>query len=271
MKAWLKLSLIGAVLLGGIVAALWQWRQATTLRRSVAHMKQAMADPRSDARLRERVANGSDSDAARHVRDEIARTRQEIATLERRLQQPAAPFRVHAHFTENRDPEKGPVRLEQFRDQGRATPSAAFQTVVWAATTGADDAFPALFAVSLTSREKLRAILASMAPETRTRYEPPEKLIGLLFAREILDEEGFEIGETTEPDASGRVQLRVFRIRDGRQSKSEKKYPLVQGPDGWRFPITDKMVDEIPALLAQASMYVPPRALKNVLNSDPRW
>lgn len=260
MKALLKISLIGLALVSGVAGWAWQWQRASGRREALASMKRDLVEVRAEnARLTRIVTTSSETEATRHVREEIERTRQEIAAWEQRLKRQPEPMPRQTPFTENRDPEKGPVRLEHFGARGNATPSAAFQTAVWAMTTGADDALPALFALSPAGRDKLRTFFAGMAPEVRRRYEPPEKLIGLLFARDILEEEGLEIGSATEPDSSGRVFLPVFRVRSGRKNPQEKKYPLIRGPAGWQIPISDQMVDGIPAALAQASMYVPPR------------
>lgn len=261
MKTLLKFSMLGAGFVAGVAVFAWQRDRAATHRRSITETKHAIAQLTVDnERLRAVVATNDAAQAAQHVRAEIEGAQHEIATWERRLQQkPSAPVDRNRHFTANRDPEKGPVRLEHFRNQGQATPSAAFQTAVWAATTGADDALPSLFAISATGREKLRAVLSPMSPEMQSRYQPPEKLIGLLFARDLLDEEGFEIGATTAPDASGQVRLSVFRVKEGRKNKLEKKYPFVPSQSGWQFPISDAMIDGIPAMLAQLSMHVPPK------------
>lgn len=261
MKPVLKLSLFAAAFLASSALLAWQRDRAAIFRRSLADVKQATAQlTRENARLQQIVATHDATETAQHVREEIARTRQQIASWEQRVQQPPAPTRRALHFTDNRDPEKGPVRLEHFRHQGQATPSAAFQTAVWAAATGGDEAWADLLAISAAGREKLQTLLSSMSPELRARYTPPEKLLGLLFARDLLDEEGFEIGATTAPNASGLVHLRVLRAKEGRRNKLEKKYPFVPGQSGWQIPISDAMIERLPDTLAQASMYVPPQA-----------
>lgn len=263
MKAWITLSLAGATLVGGLGGWLWQRQEAAVLWTAVASLRQVSRDVRAEnARLRSAVATGSETDAARQVQEEIARMRREIAQMEATLRPSVAPQPREARydpFKANRDPEKGPVRLEHFQDKGRATPGAAFQTAVWAITKGVDDALPPLFAVSPAGREKLRAMLAEMTPAMQARFDPPEKVFGLLFACEVFLDDGFEIGGASEPDSAGQVKLLVRRARNGRKNMQDKKYPLQLGPGGWQLPITDEMVDALPGMLAELSMYVPPR------------
>lgn len=263
MRAWGKLSLAGVALLSGLGGWLWQWQETAALRKAVVSLRQVIRDVRADnVRLRSAVATGSETDAARQVQEEVARMRREIAQMDATLSQPVAPRPREAPydpFKANRDPEKGPVRLEHFQDKGRATPSAAFQTAVWAMTKGVDDALAPLFAVSPAGREKLRTMLAGMTPAMQARFDPPEKIFGLLFATEIFQDDGFKIGLVSKPDSAGQVRLTVLRARNGSKNMQDKLYPFQLGPGGWQLPISDEMVDALPGMLAQLSMYVPPR------------
>lgn len=262
MKAFLKASLAGAVFLGGVAGFVWQRQTAGKLQRIIAFGRQENHAlrrlPEENQRLREMIARGNPTEASRLVLAEIPKVREEVAALERRLRQPAPLSTPTAdEISTNRDPEKGVVRLEHFRDKGRSSPSAAFQTLVWAVTKGEDSALASLFAVSSSGREKLQAILGNLPPETRMRFDPPEKLLGTLVAFELLDAEGFQIvGENAQ--SSGQTILRVRQLKHGRIQPSEKKFPWQPGPDGWQLPIPDKMIDGIPDALAHASLYVPP-------------
>lgn len=246
----------------------WQRKETAQQRERLAAIRHAMIDiPAENMRLKAIVVTGNQTEAAQQVREEIARTRQDIAAFEQRIQQGTAaaksprssPMAFGDHYTENRDPEKGPVRLEHFSNLGQATPSAAFQTLIWAIISEENDALVPLFAISPAGRAKLREILAPMSPAIKEQYSPPEKLVGMLAARDFLDEEGFEIAGTSPPDNEGRAILRVLRVRNGRKNKLEKKYPLQLGPTGWQLPITDKMIDEIHGVLESANMYIAPR------------
>lgn len=262
MKTFLKASLAGAVLLGGMAGFVWQRQTAGKLQRMIALGRRENQElrrlPEENQRLREMIARGNQTEASRLILAEIPKAREEVAALELRLRQPVPPSTPTAdEISTNRDPEKGVVRLEHFRDKGRASPGAAFQTLVWAVTKGEDGALASLFAVSPSGREKLQAILGNLPPETRRRFDPPEKLLGMLVAYDVLDEEGFQIvGETTQN--SGQTILRVRQLKHGRIQPSEKKLPWQRGPDGWQLPISDTMIDGIPAALARASLYVPP-------------
>lgn len=268
MKTWLKMAVIIAALLAGLGGLVWQRQSTATLRESVAAKRRAILDiPKENARLKEIVNSGNQVEAAQQIREEITRIQQEIVVLERQIQQNSAgamrprssPKAPVEHYTENRDPEKGPVRLEHFRHKGQATPSAAFQTMVWAIINDETDALVPLFAISQTGRAKLREILVPMAPAIQAQFTPPEKLVGMLLAHDILEEEGFEIDIRSGPGDSGTTSLRVLRVRNGRRNKLDKNYPFQLGPTGWQLPITDQMIDGIPGIIESASMFVAPR------------
>jgi len=263
MKTKLKAVLMGLALVAAMGGWLWQRQNTVVLRKAIAGLQkdndEAVAE---NARLQRMAGDRRETPPTESVRAEIEKTRQEVASLEafqrRQASPPPLPPRSQ-HFTDNRDPEKGPVRVGDFRDAGQATPSAAFQTAIWALATENYAALPPLLEISPAGREKLRAMVARMDAAAQARYDPPEKIVGLLMARDLLDEEGYAIAGMSEPDASGQVKLSVLRVRNGRENKLEKKLPFRRGPTGWQLPITDKMIDTIPSFLESASMYVTPR------------
>lgn len=266
-KLVLALSLLG--LTAGVGCFIWQRREAEVLREEVtrlqrANREEANRQATAELTLKERVALDQTSEAvatAEQIQPEIAKARREVVEMEaawNRLTSPL-PITRHQHFTENRDPEKGPVRIQHFANAGRATPSAAFQTTVWALEKQNYETFASLFALTPQGREALHAMVARMDAAGQARYTPPEKIIGVLLARDLLEEEGYEIGPASEPNPDGQVILQVLRVRSGRENKLAKKLPFQRTPGGWQLPITDKMIEQIPSMLESASMYVPPK------------
>jgi hypothetical protein len=263
MSTSFKVLLASLALLGGMGGWIWQRQRASELRRAIAGLRQEIAAVSvENVRLKPLTAQSSEAEAAQRVREDIEKKRTELAGLEARWLQVTTPPlkpRPDEPFTANRDPEKGPVRVEHFRNQGQTTPGAAFQTLIWALATETGDALVPLLRISPAGRSKLEAMVARMTPELQSRYRPPEKVVGMLLALDLLEEDGFAITGPGEPDSLGQVALRVGRARVGRKTLSEKRLPFQRGPTGWQLPITDKMIDDIPANLEQASMYVPPR------------
>jgi hypothetical protein len=277
MKPTLKLALFAGALLAGLAGLVGQRQRHARLQEAVATQAATNRRLAAETVRRQEVAANRAADVAAaqsQVRAEIEQARKAVADLEATprpvtIAPAPASARREAPFTANRDPEKGPVRLEHFRNVGRATPAAAFQTLIWALSTDEGAAQAALFALSPTGRDKLQAIVARMTPDQQARFNPPEKVLGLLASLDFLDEEGYEIGPAGEPDVSGQVKLVVRRARSGRTNLLDKRLPFQRGADGWQLAIPDKMIDEIPASLAQASMYVPPKRNPPALNAEP--
>ena len=255
MKKGLIAVLVISVLLGGVCGFVWQRQRAADLRKAIATMRQTTALQAPEARTTETVSPAQDA-ARQQTREAIEKTRQEIATLETAWQRmTAAEKSSERPFTANQDPEKGPVRVAHFRKVGQATPASAFQTMIWALVNDDSGALTSLLQLSPAGREKLQAI----AKQTE---RTPEKLLGMLLALQFLKEDGFEIGNASDPDPSGQVTLTVRRARAGRTNLSDKKLPLRRGPGGWQLPITDAMIDAIPSEIEGASMYVAPKPVR---------
>lgn len=264
MKTGLKLGLAATVLIVGVGAWVWQKQRATELEKTISDLRQTGRDAAAGAARRNEVALQTQIEVATQIRQEIEKTRKDIVGLETALKPPLLPKASNdGPFTANRDPEKGPVRVEHFRNVGQATPAAAFQTVIWALAGDEGDALASLLGLSPAGREKLQAIVTRMPLEKQARFRPAEKVIGMLLALDFLKEDGFQIGAASEPDAAGQVKLSVLRARNGRSNLLEKKLPFQHGPAGWQLPITDAMIDSIPASIEQASMYVPPKRTGN--------
>lgn len=272
MKAKLFLSACILGTLAGIGCFIWQRQEASALREEMMRLQQANREQAhrqtvAEAALKERAAEAEPSSGAatpEQVQAELAKARREVAELEAAWSRATAPqpsrsVARHQHFGENRDPEKGPVLIQHFTNKGQATPSAAFQSIVWALEKQDYQALTPLLALSPNGRETLHAMVARMDAAGQARYASPEKIVGVLLARDLLDEEGYEIGPISEPNSEGQAALQVLRVRSGRESKLTKRFPLQRAPAGWQLPITDKMIEQIPSMLESASMYVPPK------------
>lgn len=146
--------------------------------------------------------------------------------------------------------------LESFRNVGRATPAAAFQTAVWAMTTGDEGVLADCLALSDRARVKLEALIAGLPEPERARYTPPEKIVGLLLsAGLLLDGHGLEVGGAEYRDAAHAV-LHV-RPPNGRDDPFE----LELGTGGWRLTVGEDVVELIGRFL-QAPRPAEPRRTK---------
>lgn len=138
----------------------------------------------------------------------LADSRREVAALEqhaqRRHEEIAADSarRMKTAFIidpANRDPERGFVRLESFRNVGRDTPATAFQTLVWAALKG-EEAFLA-DGLTLDDRARARAeVLIAGLPEAMRGQFTPEKLAALWLEDAVVDVPAAQILSQTRLD-----------------------------------------------------------------------
>lgn len=269
MKQEFKVSLVVAALLAGAGGWVWQRQHAVALKKTIADLRQTGSGSAAGAPLPNEVGGLAPTETGAQIREEMEKTRKEIAALQTTLKlasyTSSAKNRASGSdpFTANRDPEKGAVRVEHFRNVGQATPAAAFQTLIWALVRDDGTALPALLGISAAGREKLHAMVARMPAEKQASFRPPEKVVGMLLALELLEEDGFQIGEASEPDKAGQAKLTVRRARSGRRNLPEKKLPFQRGPGGWQFQITDATMETVPKAIEQASMYVPPKPAGN--------
>ncbi len=105
MKPGLKLSFLTAAFLAAAGGSFLQWRRFVEQSRAIDRMQQTIDDITNErAQLKRVLATGDHASAVAHTRAEIARTRQEIAGLELRLQQAPPPKRdQNSQFTANRE------------------------------------------------------------------------------------------------------------------------------------------------------------------------
>jgi hypothetical protein len=251
-----KFVLLGLLIAGALVTfAGYRFKNVKLRQRFVDLRRQEQEAVRlreENQQVKARVAlfASDEAGAAKALRADVDRLRSEVAALEQR-----AVERRTAHLGEsaaeadalanNRDPAKGLMRAEFAVNAGRATPGAAFQTLIWAAMKGEDDAMAAAVTVTGRTREKAEALLAELPAEARAKYPTPEKLAALFFANGILEElHSFQVLDHTATDAT-HAKLRV-RFPGARK---ESSVPMALGPDGWRIVIGEKQIDMIRARL----------------------
>src|SRR5688572_27049191 len=177
----LKITLLAILLSAGALVAVMLRIDNARLRKNLAvaaRSKQQAAQLRVDnERTRALLAQTeiAGADAARAVQRDLERWRGEVAALEKSAIQHAQAQQAGAHgdavsLEQNRDPEAGLTRLENFRDAGQATPGAAFQTFVWAAMKGDEAKQAGMIAFVGAGRVTAEAIVAALPESDRVNY-----------------------------------------------------------------------------------------------------
>ena len=144
-------------------------------------------------------------------------------------------------ITENSALRNSMTRVEDFKNAGRATPEAAFQTLIWAAIKGDDDELAATLMLTDSAREKADEWRMALPAEIRQKYATVEKLPGLFLTEEIVRKAASaQILESIEhsPD---RVTLRVKTSTLG-GGTGVSEFLLTRGDRGWGIEIPEDMI-----------------------------
>ncbi|MCX6955006.1 MAG: hypothetical protein NTV51_22850 [Verrucomicrobia bacterium] len=209
-----------------VVGAAWLWRVRFTPRPNPPDMR-----PRKAGQFVTEAPARSGESGATSAEPVVARGRE------------ATPEGPRAEATDPRDLANRMTPVEEFARAGRATPGAAFQTVIWAAMKGDDDELAATLVLADGAREKAEAWRAALPAEVQQKYAVLEKLPGLFLTEEIVRKAASaQIVETIE-EAPGRVTLRVRTATVEGGSAGISSFPLKQGEGGWQLEIPADMVE----------------------------
>ena len=135
------------------------------------------------------------------------------------------------------------MRIEDLRNCGRATPSDAFQTLIWAAFTGDDDEVAATIVLADGDREIVEAWRAALPAEEQSKYAVIEKIPGLFATSIVLRRvTAIRIFEAIEL-APDRVRLGV-RIAKLDGTSADSVIQMKYGVRGWGWEIPTGFVSE---------------------------
>ena len=240
----LKITLLVLLLGAGVLVAVMLRLDNARLRKKVAvsgRGKQEAAQLRRDnERTRTLLAQTqiAGADANRAVQRDLERWRREVAALEKSAAQHASALQADANrdavsLAQNRDPEAGLTRLENFRDAGQGTPGAAFQTFVWAAMKGDEAKQAGMIVFAGAGRVTAEAIVAALPEPERANYPTPEKLAALFFADAFTQMQAAHVTVVTLTDA----QHAVVGVRG--LTPREQKIPMQLGQNGWQIAMPE--------------------------------
>jgi len=227
------------------------------LRMDTRRLRQRIADVRREKEQSERLradnqqaravlsrTRADRDDGARAVHEEVVRLRGEVADLEKRAEESRAKVTAQQQadaeaLASNRDPQKGLMRLENFKNVGQVTPGAAFQTFVWAAMKGEDATLAGMIAFSGAALDKGEAVVAALPDAARAKYLTPERLAALFFADALTGMSAAQIVGVAQPDAEHAV-VTVRGLTD-----KEQRVPLQLGASGWQIVVPEGMVGKL--------------------------
>lgn len=216
-------------------------KRISEVRNQSQHVARLRESNQQTKQLLARV-QASGSEGAQAVHEEAVRVKAEVQELERKARADYAQVRMQTaqdaeQLVNGRDPEKGLVRLENFQNVGQVTPSAAFQTFVWAAMKGEDARLSGMIVMDAAAREKGLAVVAALPEEARAKFPTPEKLAALFFASALTGMPSAEIVEIVQNDP----QHAVLTVR-GLTDKTQK-IPMQLEAQGWQVVVPVGMAE----------------------------
>ena len=201
-------------------------------------------------------AKAGEAEAVRMLHSEVLRARVEVAELEKNArQQRATTVRQAASIAEdlanNRDPEKGFVLLENFRNVGGGTPSTSFQTLIWAAVKGDDNTVASMLALTPPAREEAQAFIDALPADARANYPTPEKLAALIFSGMALNQTAVRVlGQNTLDPLT--TSLRISGTDGG-----PINFTFQLGTNGWQMVMPEGAIIGFQNKLINASAPTP--------------
>ena len=234
----LSLALVGGLFVLVVAGFVLQWQTNAALWQSITNQSGAAGNSPSAAVAPGEPRGFGAADSARSPdKVELARLREEVNDLRART---AALARLSVRAADS-SPALNLLPSGAWKNAGRATPSAAAETMMWATDSGNVDALAASITLDQAAREKAEAILARMSDSVRATYDTPEKLVALLLARETDIRAMQVLGESSAGD-DALVNMRLMKD-DGKTKEEGMQFRRTA--DGWRANITGKAVDKM--------------------------
>lgn len=238
MRAKLSgIVMVGVLLVIGPAVAFWLARDNAWLRREAGQLRRQSVSPATlrdeNARLRA---------LAERLRDEPATAIEQgaqRAESRRDADRPAAADETEAALAANRDPERDFVLVENFQNAGRASPSAAFQTLVWAAANNDQNTLTSILTFDPEVRRQLEARIAALPEAVRASYPTPERLAALFFAELVTGHTAARVlGQDTADPQHATVTIAFEHMPAGRP------LPARLGAEGWQLAVTGELAAE---------------------------
>ena len=249
MNSRFRIRLAGMMVIAGLVFGLILIRQENQKIRCL------MADEHS-RQLHRSIELQARIEAAKIARtqvrqEELIKASHEVEELEKtaerwHAEKKAKAAKDAAALLHNQDPTKDLTRLDNFQNAGQATPSAGFQTFVWAVTKGENQTVSTLCVLEDSAEEFVQAIIAEMPQGERAEWTG-EKLAGLFFQAKLSQYPAAQITGEERIDA----QNVIVKLRA--PGRPHEAFPMRLGSNGWQVVVSGQQIaalrTKVPALL----------------------
>lgn len=172
----------------------------------------------------------------------VVRLRSELTRLRSQAAKGSSPAPIAAAV-------ESPSRIvpsSEWTYAGRATPAAAIETILWAATGGDLDALAQTLSLDESARTRAVALLGSLPASSRSEYTTPERLVALFTAKDLPSGAMQLVSEITQP--SGEVMMRVRLFQPDGSTRSTTVLARQSGGE-WRLSVPVSAIEKYAAVL----------------------
>ncbi|MBI5771985.1 MAG: hypothetical protein HZA93_29700 [Verrucomicrobia bacterium] len=240
MKTKLGWLVIFVMVGAGGFALWWQHESQMRMQRELGELRRQGSERarlrEANRRLAEAQPTPNELENLRADHAALSLLRVEIAALQARARMADEQWAVRssARFAAG-----GKVPAGDWKNAGATTPSAALETILWAAAGGDVEAFAKhLLLPDERSRQRATALLESLPPEMRAHYGTPERLIAFLASKDVPLGAAQVLARNSgkAPTSSEQVRLQLT-APDGKTKDLILR--LTQQGDGWKLVVPE--------------------------------
>ena len=134
----------------------------------------------------------------------------------------------------------------EWKNAGCATPAAALETALWAASGGDIDTVALLIVLEPAVRAKTVALLEGLPAASRAEYRSPERLVALLATKDVPMGGIQVIAQARQGAEQTMIRVRLYQPDGSAKSTS---LLLRQNAGEWRLVVPESAVDRYAAML----------------------
>ena len=136
----------------------------------------------------------------------------------------------------NRGVGTGRILLHDFQNQGRTTPAAALQTVLWAIAHG-DETLPDMLFLNKPALKATQELMVSLPENAKVGYDTPEKLAALYLSKYVIEQvDAAQVLEATQVDQDT-AEVKVM------MGGSPTIVSMQQTPAGWLWKVKASLIE----------------------------
>jgi len=142
----------------------------------------------------------------------------------------------------------GPVPASDWSYAGRASPSSAFESVLWTASHGDVDHLAGLLDFAADARTRAEALFARLPPDAQQQYGSAQKVIATLLAGSF-PKDASAMTTITDFQGEGRAAL-MIRVDHSEGSFHQNVYQFSRSTDGWQLMVPASVIADCEKTLA---------------------